>query len=259
MNKPEFANLLKSALTEPGKLSTAYRAFHNFSPLNQLLALEQMIARGIEVSPIASFSAWKNKNRMVKKGEKAISLFMPLQSKGEVEDTKTGETETRINTFFALKPHWFALSQTQGEEVQIPGVPGWDRTQAIAVLGVTEIPFAHTNGNCQGYALEKTIAVNPLAAYPLKTTIHELAHVVLGHTLEGQLDDNEVTPRSLREVEAEGVAFIVCATLGLDGLESSRAYIQGWLDGQELNDKNAARIFGCADKILKAGKPQIQS
>jgi hypothetical protein len=41
--------------------------------------------------------------------------------------------------------------------------------------------------------------------------------------------------------------------LGLPGEVESRGYIQHWLDGQTIDDKSAKRIFGAADKILKAG------
>jgi hypothetical protein len=41
--------------------------------------------------------------------------------------------------------------------------------------------------------------------------------------------------------------------LNLPGLIESRGYIQNWLDGSEISDKSAQRIFGAADKILKAG------
>jgi hypothetical protein len=41
--------------------------------------------------------------------------------------------------------------------------------------------------------------------------------------------------------------------LGLPGLIESRGYIQSWLSGSEITDKSAQRIFGAADKILKAG------
>jgi hypothetical protein len=37
------------------------------------------------------------------------------------------------------------------------------------------------------------------------------------------------TPRNIREVEAEGVAFILCAFFGLPGLDESRGYLQSWL------------------------------
>jgi len=43
-----FAELLRSAVTEPGIISTAYRQFHNFSISNQLLAFVQCARRGIQ-------------------------------------------------------------------------------------------------------------------------------------------------------------------------------------------------------------------
>jgi hypothetical protein len=55
-------------------------------------------------------------------------------------------------------------------------------------------------------------------------------------------------------VEAESVAFLCCTLLGLPGTDECRGYIQSWLQGQTISDKSAQRIFGAAEKILKAGK-----
>lgn len=41
--------------------------------------------------------------------------------------------------------------------------------------------------------------------------------------------DSEWTAVHIREVEAESVALIYCETLGLDGSEFCRGYIQHWL------------------------------
>ena len=63
---------------------------------------------------------------------------------------------------------------------------------------------------------------------------------------------------NLREVEAEAVALICCETLGLEGAEYARGYIQHWLKGQkEIPNHNAARIFTAASAILKAGNPGV--
>jgi hypothetical protein len=67
------------------------------------------------------------------------------------------------------------------------------------------------------------------------------------------MSDSESTPRDIREVEAESVAYILCSLLELPGLTESRGYIQSWLSGAEISDKSAQRIFSAADKILKAG------
>jgi hypothetical protein len=57
-----FADLLARAITEPGLISRAYTAFHGYSVGNQLLALEQCAARGIEPGPIARRS-WAGKRK----------------------------------------------------------------------------------------------------------------------------------------------------------------------------------------------------
>ena len=109
------------------------------------------------------------------------------------------------------------------------------------------------DGNCQGYSQGRTIAINPVAANPLKTTIHEMAHILCGHTTEGRVTDSELTPRHLREAEAESVAFLVGSIIGLDKLSDNRGYIQGWLSGDTIPEKSCQKIFRVADQILKAG------
>jgi hypothetical protein len=81
------------------------------------------------------------------------------------------------------------------------------------------------NGNIQGFARGREIAVNPVVGPPHKTTFHEIAHIVLGHTTSEKLVDSEQTARHIREVEAESVALICCETLGLEGADSCRAYV----------------------------------
>jgi len=68
------------------------------------------------------------------------------------------------------------------------------------------------------------------------------------------MHDDERTPRDIREVEAESVAYICCAHLGLPGLDEARGYVQNWLADAPITDKSAQRIFGAAEKILKAGR-----
>lgn len=249
----DFQSLLTQALTQPGQLSQAYRAFHNFSVLNQALAYQQCEARGLQVSPLASFKSWKEKGRLVQKGQKAISLFMPLTKTIEHKNER-GEAEEKSLTFFALKPHWFVLSQTEGKEVEFPTLPAWNLSRALEGLEIQRVLFEMINGNCQGYAMGRKIAINPLAAFPLKTALHEMAHVLLGHTAEANCTDSDKTPRNLAEVEAESVAYIVSSILETDGQDSSRAYIQGWLGTETISDQSIRKIFACADKIIKAGK-----
>ena len=104
--------------------------------------------------------------------------------------------------------------------------PAWDAERALAALNVTEVPFDATDGDMLGYARGRSIAVSPISPLPHKTRFHELAHVLLGHTTEREQHGGELTPRNLRECEAEAVAMLCCAALDLPGVEFSGRYIQ---------------------------------
>ena len=95
---------------------------------------------------------------------------------------------------------------------------------------------------------------------PHKTTFHELGHVLLGNTSESEQADSDITPRSLRESEAEAVALLCCAALGLSGVDFSRGYIQSWWGaGNQIPERSAQRVLKVADQILKAGVHETES
>lgn len=236
----------------------AYSAFHSYSIGNQLLAMWQCSFRGLQLGPIKTFPGWKNVGRTVKRGERAIQLCMPVTFKRRGRaNTDEGELDQddSFTTGFIYKPNWFVLSQTEGAEIELPPIPGWDKEQTLITLDITEVPFTSTNGNSQGYARKREIAINPLAQLPHKTRFHELAHILLGHTSETDFEHGERLPRNLQEVEAESVALLCCEALALDGAEFCRGYIQGWADGEPIPEQSAKRILGAADKILRAGRP----
>ena len=240
----------------------AYSAFHNYSIGNQILALVQCHGRGLEPGPINTFPGWQALGRTVKRGERALTLCMPITRKVRHEESQDSETDNHERTFttFMHKPRWFVVSQTTGEEFSPPCLPEWNAEQALAVLQIEQISFTDPNGNCQGYARQRQIAINPVAQLPHKTMFHEVAHVVLGHTTESDLADTERTPKNLREVEAEAVALLCCEALNLQGADYCRGYIQKWLyptigfNGAGIPEKSAQKIFHAADQILRAGK-----
>jgi antirestriction protein ArdC len=248
-----FADLLRSAVTEPGIISTAYRQFHNYSLGNQLLALAQCLDRGIPLGPIATFPRWKELGRHVRRGQKAITLCQPVTIT-RAADADDDASEPGVFTRFVYRPKWFVLAQTDGAAIEPAPVPAWDGARALQALDVTEIRFDHTDGNCLGYARERAIAISPINPMPHKTRFHELAHVLLGHTAEGLQADSEITPRNLRECEAEAVALLCCAALDLPGVEHCRGYVQHWWgQGNPIPERSAQRILKAADQILKAG------
>jgi hypothetical protein len=262
---PKWSALLVEAVNKPGLIMKAYSFFHNYSISNQILALVQCQLRGMQPGPINTFPKWKELGRMVKRGERALILCMPISRK--VRDAETpesdGENGERTFTSFMHKARWFVISQTTGEEFKPPVMPQWDATRALAALEIEQIPFTDTDGNCQGFATRKRqIAINPVAQLPTKTLLHELAHCVLGHVLEGDFTDTEKTPKSLREIEAEAVALLCCEALDLEGADFCRGYIQQWLyqgkgyNAEAIPEKSAQKIFRAADQILRAGRIQ---
>ena len=252
-NERSFASLLESAVKEPGLISSAYSQFHNYSLGNMILAWSQCKEREIPLGPIATFPRWKDLGRFVRKGEKALALCMPVTVKKQAE---TATDEPEVFTRFVYKNNWFVLAQTDGVDVPVVAPPSWDKSRALAALDVTEIPFDCANGNVMGYAKGRSVTVSPVNPHPFKPLFHECAHVLLGHTVEHEHADNDLTPRSLREVEAESVALLVCDALGLDGAEYSRGYIQSWIGaGESIPEKSAQKIMKVADSILKAGRP----
>lgn len=152
-------------------MNQAYRAFHNYSIGNQMLAALQLFARGLPLAPIASSNAWREKGRFVKKGEKAISLFMPISVKRRANKdppADSGEAAPAVDSgatfsMFLLRPNWFSLNQTEGKEFIAGSVkPAWDGATAMAALNITEEPFEDLQGNHMGYARARSSGINPV-------------------------------------------------------------------------------------------------
>ena len=243
-----WPELLRMAVNEPGVISAAYHAFWPYSAGNQALAAYQCRARGMIPGPISTYRGWQQKGRQVKKGAKAISLWMPV-SYTKMEKDKTGQDKPVLHSYFVVKSHWFVITETDGEPYAEPAIPGWDLDKALAAFDYIRIPFELADGNTQGYAVGTAIAISPVARHPEKTCLHEIAHILLDHTI-----DPNMAP-ALKEAEAESVAMLVAEALGIEGAAESRGYIQSWFgQGNELPAESAQRIFSAADRIVKAGR-----
>ena len=177
------------------------------------------------------------------------------ESRSEQLDDDQDSSPLETVTVFVFKPRWFVLSQTEGDPYIPTELPQWSEERALTALGIERVFFSHMNGNCQGFARGRQVAVSPIALSPHSTLFHEIGHVVLGHTQEGMLIDHDRTPKSLREAEAESVALICCESLNLPGAAECRGYIQHWLSGETIPEKSALKIFKAADTVLKAGRP----
>ena len=89
---------------------------------NQLLAWAQCLERGLQPGPLATYPRWKELGRYVRKGEKALTLCMPVIVKRKMEqasDTDDAEVFTR----FVYRPNWFTLAQTEGQPLAEQPIP----------------------------------------------------------------------------------------------------------------------------------------
>ncbi len=249
--------LLEDAIRTPGLLHQAYRQFPGYSMRNQLLAMAQCDERKVLPGPLGTFVFWQRLGRNVNKGERALTLCVPITIKrtnnpaladADRTDADAADERPEVLRGFSYRRGWFTVHQTSGPDIVLPATPAWDATRAVAALGATMTPFASLNGNSQGYAQPGSVSINPVAALPHKTLFHELAHVALDHHNRSDL------PSAVREVEAESVALLLLDALDLPGAVYSRGYLQHWLQHHELTDGMAQRIFTVADKILSAGR-----
>src|SRR5258708_4396076 len=136
MATPNFTTLLQNAVNKPGSIMKAYSAFHNYSLGNQLLALFECGRRSIEPGPINTFPRWQDLGRHVKKGERAITLCMPVTVKRK-ETNDAGEEQSF--TTFIYKARWFVLAQTEGKELEQPPMPNWDCDNALSDLNIEQV------------------------------------------------------------------------------------------------------------------------
>lgn len=242
----DWTQLMEEALTAPGHLGNVYNRFHNYSLTNMLLFFSQGIRE-----PVASFKRWQSLGRHVLRGARAKQVIVPVI----VTERGTEEQEERLLGFKLVRAV-FALSDTAGPELPPVKTPRWDLPQALATLAIRQVPFRELNGNVQGYAVEREIAINPLAVHPEKTLFHELGHVVLGHTV-ARSHGEYASHRGLMEVQAEATAYLSINELGrmdADMAAHSRGYIRHWVQDERPSERHIRLVFAATDQILRAGR-----
>lgn len=247
---PHWSDLLETAINLPGRAGETYSRFRTMSLGNQALLMMQSEI----VEPQHTYKGFLALNRQVKKGSKAKAIFVPMFRKEEKEN---GDEDRKLSGF-KLVNCMFGVSDTEGEELPEYEPVAWSKERALGTLAIEQVAFELTDGNIQGYARERQVAINQVAAYPFKTLHHELGHIVLGHTSETGMEEYR-RHRGLMEFQAESTAYLALneldATDQFDAAES-RAYIQSWLRNEQPEDAAIKQVFSATDKILKAGRQE---
>ena len=233
--------------------------FHHYSVNNQMLIFSQCP----HATLVAGYQKWQNQfSRHVLRGEKGISILAPTPYKIKVEkekldpDTKlplldadgntiTEEKEVQIPMFRPVKV--FDVSQTDGKPLP-------ERVQS---------PVAELTGNVEHYeafieALRRVSPV-PIEVKPLRSdldgffspskqsitlragmsevqtvcaAVHEIAHSKL-HDYAKQ-PDSQPKDSSTEEIEAESIAYTVCAYFGIETSANSFGYVATWSKDKDL-------------------------
>jgi antirestriction protein ArdC len=241
--------------------------FHNYSFNNCILIAMQKP----DASHIAGFNAWRDDfKRPVRKGEKGIKILAPapfktskevdrMDADGKPVVGKDGrrvkdQVEITVPAFKVVSV--FDVSQTDGEPLPQIGVNeltgSVDRYKelfaALEKSSPVPVTFEAITGGAKGYysQTDKRIAINEGMSelQSLKTLIHEIVHSRL-HDIDKNAPKDEPRPdRDTREVQAESIAFAVCAHYGLDTSDYSFGYVATWSGDKQLEAlKNSLDII----------------
>lgn len=226
--------------------------FHNYS-LNNIHLLKM---QNPNVSQVASFNKWKTDfDRTVKKGSKALKIWVPYQVKTSIPvhqkelDFTPAENEMEqkeiIVTRFKLG-NVFDVSQTEGKELPkaIHELTGdvkdyedlYRAAKAVSMdnqvpISFEEIKRESTNGYYSPDENRIVISKGLKGQEQiLKTIFHEMAHADLHRGSNAQYGDDQYRKQ---ELQAESVAYVVANHFGFDTSSYSFGYLAIW-----AKDKN---------------------
>ena len=230
--------------------------FHNYSFRNTLLIWLQ----NPDATQVAGFQAWKKLGRIVKKGEKGIAIFAPMpfrkNGKTNVDGAKRSDSDSEETLMMGFKVvHVFDLSQTEGEPLpgiaQIKGSVGMNlaRIKRVVTQSDIELVIESIDGSANGYSAGGKIVIEESLSdvESFAVIAHEIAHERLHHG-----GRRGKTTKTIRETEAEAVAFIVSNAFGIDSATHSSDYIQLYSGDSDTLRESLSHIQSTAEWIIEA-------
>lgn len=245
----QLAEALKAGKSEALTRYLAVLArFHRYSFGNVMLIVSQKP----DATHVAGFNTWKQMGRFVKKGEKGIVIIAPMMIRKQKEGPKPGDKPESILRFRGV--YVFDVSQTDGEALPEPARISGDPGRHIARLreiitadGITidndDLPFG-ADGVSRGGRMSIRPGLEP--AHEFSVTAHEFAHELLHR------GDDRPKSKTVRETEAEAVAFVVCQAIGLQNGTAASDYIQLYDGETETLAASLDRIQKTAAEIIAA-------
>ena len=251
--------------------------FHRYSVNNQML----IFAQCPQASLVAGYQKWQNQfSRHVLRGEKGITIIAPTPYKIKVEqekpdpDTKqplldadgktiTEEKEVQIPMFRPVKV--FDVSQTDGkplpEQVKSPvaeltgNVEHYEAfMDALKLVSPVPIEMKPLRNDLDGFFSPSkqsiTLREGMSEVQTVCAAVHEIAHSKL-HNYAMQ-PDSQPKDSSTEEIEAESIAYTVCAYFGIETSANSFGYVATW-----SKDKDVKAFRASLDTIRKTSSELI--
>jgi antirestriction protein ArdC len=223
--------------------------FHRYSWGNISLIYSQRP----NATRVAGFHAWLKLRRFVRKGEKGIVILAPMVGRKKSDGELSEDEQTRLFGFRAA--YVFDVSQTEGEQLPefatVHGDPGEynNRLQRLVEQQHIELVYDGSIAPARGMSSGGKITLLPdlTPAEHFAVLVHEL-----GHELLHRGDRRKETSHTVRETEAEAVAFVVASAIGLDTNTSSADYIQLHSGDRVTLTESLALIQQTASVILQA-------
>jgi hypothetical protein len=239
---------------------TAMSRFHNYSFGNVLEIARQMPT----ATRVAGFWTWKNLGRSVNAGAKGIRILAPIVGVKRKKNSEAEKDITKQNTRTLLgfrNAYVFDVSQTNGVDLpemrEISGDPGEgiDRLAGFLKAQGIQLVYNPKIAPALGMSYGGRIAILPgqSKAEEFSTLVHEAAHGML-HKAERRT----ATTKTVRETEAEAVAFVVGKAVGLVTGSASADYIQLYHGNASLLAESLEVIQQTASVILAALEPAAE-
>ena len=232
----------------------AMSRFHRYSLLNCLEIARQRPT----ASRVAGMYAWNQLGRRVNKGEKGIRILAPILGIRRKPDEEA-EKDIRIQNERVLvgfrHTYVWDVEQTSGtdlpEPVKVYGDVGenYDRLLAFLERQGIELVFTENIAPALGASYGGRIAILPgqSQAETFTTLLHELGHELLMHASR-----RTTTTQTVRETEAEAIAFVVGKAIGLEMASSSADYIALYHGNASLLAESLEVVQQTAGVILAA-------
>jgi antirestriction protein ArdC len=226
--------------------------FHRYSVGNAILI--QLQKR--DATHVAGFRAWQRLGRYVKKGEHGIAIMAPVVYRREAQqsgDDKDRAAEGELISTFKTA-YVFDISQTEGKPLpkfaRAQGDPGicLERLERFISDRGIKLERSESLRMAEGVSIGGTILLKACLAPAEEFSV--LAHE-LSHELLHQDPANRPKEKTVREAEAEAVAYVVCQGIGLDVNTASSDYIQLYDGDRKTLMASLERIQRMAAEVLE--------